>query len=536
MRPLALSFTVLFALIALAVLTGNGASRPLEEHEVYVARTATEIGRSGQWLVPHFNDAPRLEKPPLAYWAALGTHALLAHDATDVVSEFEARLPAVLAGLLLVWVTYALAWHAWGDRRAGFAAAAMWATSAGFYTYSHNARPEMLYALFCGLALLGFVRLARGVGRVWANALGAWLAITLALLTKGPFLPVFIIAGIVLALVWQRRRDPAVPGIAATLRPGLGVVVVIALAGMYFAMVVQRVPGALEFWRAQMFNRTGGVGGASLAFLTLPWLRQTPQLLLPWLLPIPFAAVLAWRSPRIAVRMLACAFAVALLCLSFARRAHGFYALPVLPAAFALMGGAVMDIFDRWSLSAPQRLLRVLQIHAALAAFATITVTTLALHGVSLPMPVSRSAAFGLCALGLVVAALALRAADSKPQQAFVFVAIAFACTFAAASVGTLGWESSRLSKAAFARQLPRDVPLASMRGGSLETAVYYADRHVDELSESGLAAWLAAHPDGLVIVRSRDLAEGRVRGKTLLLEAASAGNDPIVLVNPRAE
>jgi len=153
----------LAVVVVLGALLGNGGDRPLEEHEVFVARTAVEMQRNGDWLVPHFNGELRLEKPPLAYWAAIAAHKIVgAHD-TLQVGEFAARLSAALSGLALVAVTWALAFATFRDRRAAFAAAAMWATSAGFYGYTHNARPEMLYALFTASAMLGFVRIVTTV-------------------------------------------------------------------------------------------------------------------------------------------------------------------------------------------------------------------------------------------------------------------------------------------------------------------------------------------------------------------------------------
>src|SRR6185295_2649298 len=65
----------LFVVSLLISLPGIGAQRPIDAHEAFVARTATEMSRRGEWAVPWFNDEIRLQKPPLSYWLAMGVHA-----------------------------------------------------------------------------------------------------------------------------------------------------------------------------------------------------------------------------------------------------------------------------------------------------------------------------------------------------------------------------------------------------------------------------------------------------------------------------
>ena len=65
-------------------------SIPLDSHEIFVAETAQEMLQRGDWIVPYFNGEPRLNKPPVSYWA---TAALAyAAGAAPRVSEIHARL------------------------------------------------------------------------------------------------------------------------------------------------------------------------------------------------------------------------------------------------------------------------------------------------------------------------------------------------------------------------------------------------------------------------------------------------------------
>jgi 4-amino-4-deoxy-L-arabinose transferase-like glycosyltransferase len=527
----------LAVVLALGALLGNGGDRPLEEHEVFVARTAVEMQRNGDWLVPHFNGELRLEKPPLAYWTAIAAHKIVgAHD-TLQVGEFAARLTAALSGLALIAVTWALAFATFRDRRAAFAAAAMWATSSGFYGYTHNARPEMLYALCTASAMLGFVRLVSGDGRATTNALFAWCSVALAMLAKGPFLPLFALIGVILASVVHRRRERANLSLAANLRPWIGVALVLATSGAYFAYVAFEVPGALDFWREQMFHRTAGGSehGSWTELLRLPYLFTTPSMLAPWLFFIPLAVLLAWRTRSLAVRYQAFAFAVAIVCLSCSRNGHGYYTLPVLPLACSLMGGAAVEWLDRLRASeaGARNVARVLGAHVALALLGAVAVCAAVFSEFSQPTPTGRIACVVFAVLALV-AGLAAWRARTRVEASFTHLALSLALTIAAIAAGNVGWERDRFTKADFAKQIARVVP-ATLSIGSTdegrELVIYYADRTVDEVGYRDLDGFLAAHPGALVMSRRGKLAERKLAAREVVAEDAPPGRDPLVLV-----
>ena len=102
--PIGVIFAI--ACAALTALSGNGAKLPLDTHEVFVARSAEEMLARGSFLVPYLNDQPRLKKPPLSYWLVMGIDRLNGGD--GVVTELEARLPSIIAGILLVALTCTL--------------------------------------------------------------------------------------------------------------------------------------------------------------------------------------------------------------------------------------------------------------------------------------------------------------------------------------------------------------------------------------------------------------------------------------------
>lgn len=125
------------------------------------------------------------------------------------MAPWEGRLVSVLAGGGLVAISGALG-TALASPAIGLMAAAIAASSYGTFYYTHSARPEMLYAFWCALGLLGFVRAwqATDPERRKRWVLGMWVAYALACLTKGPQLPVMLVWPASPLSVCMRRCGP----------------------------------------------------------------------------------------------------------------------------------------------------------------------------------------------------------------------------------------------------------------------------------------------------------------------------------------
>ena len=66
----------------------------LDPDEGLYATIALEMVRGGDWVLPHANGLPYLEKPPLYFWRARA-----GGEALGRLDEAVLRLPAVLAGV-----------------------------------------------------------------------------------------------------------------------------------------------------------------------------------------------------------------------------------------------------------------------------------------------------------------------------------------------------------------------------------------------------------------------------------------------------
>jgi len=199
---------LLLLLVGALALLRLGAVPLLGPDEPRYARVAVEMQRAGAWVTPTLQGEPWLEKPPLYYWLAGAAFRALGE------TETAARLPAVLALLLLTGATALVAARLYGAAaglHAGFAAG----TCLLAFAYGRAASMDMLLAA-CVTAATGLVglRLLGIAGRAALPAAGVFVG--LALLAKGPLgllLPALACGAFLLIArdraAWDRLVRPA---------------------------------------------------------------------------------------------------------------------------------------------------------------------------------------------------------------------------------------------------------------------------------------------------------------------------------------
>ena len=208
--------------LALPFFTSLGAPSVWDSNEAYYVQTPREMVDRGDWVVPHFNGKPRLNKPPLSYWLVAPFYYWFG-DAL----WWERLIMAVLA-YGCVWLVF------WMGRilfceLTGLLAAGLFATSLRFLMLSRRLLIDILL-LFCVLAAVAFLL------RWWKQGdrrsfLLASLFLGLGFLSKGPvaFLPA---AAVVLYLLVsdQRSRLRSAPWIPAML-------ILISVSGSWFLVL-----------------------------------------------------------------------------------------------------------------------------------------------------------------------------------------------------------------------------------------------------------------------------------------------------------
>src|SRR6266446_3050384 len=113
----------------------------IDRDEPRFAEASREIIERGDYIVPHFNNQLRLDKPPLAYWAQVASYRIFGE------SDFAARFPSAVAAALV-----ALAILAWGSRiggeEVGWGGAIIFTLSLQTFVHAKAAVADMWLVLF----------------------------------------------------------------------------------------------------------------------------------------------------------------------------------------------------------------------------------------------------------------------------------------------------------------------------------------------------------------------------------------------------
>jgi len=324
---------LVLALVAALLLLRLGSVPLLGPDEPRYARVAVEMHRSRDFVTPTLQGRPWMEKPALYYW--------MAARAFDALGENEAaaRLPAVLAGLLLAGATGLVGARLYGGP-CGLWAAVIVGTSLLPFAYARAASMDMLVAATITVAIgLAALRLLGIAGALALPAAGA--AAGLATLAKGPIgllVPALVLAGYVLATrEWSLLRRLLSPAAA---------LVFLAVAAPWYLLVYRAQGQAfvdvflldhnVRRFTSTIHNHPGP-----------PWYYLPVLLagLFPWTgLLVPAAAEARAKDRR--DLLLVCWLGLPLVFFSLAGSKLPGYVLPCLPPLAILMGRAAARLHE----------------------------------------------------------------------------------------------------------------------------------------------------------------------------------------------
>ena len=311
-----------------------GLGRPglMDPDEGRYAEIAREMLLLRDWLIPHLNLVPYLEKPPLVYWLTSMSLGVFG------VGEWAARLPSALAALAGLYLALWLGRALWGARQ-GLWGALVLATCGGYIVMARLLTLDMVFTLFLNLGIaLGYLALSRERPRLWPYA---YLALALAVLVKGP------VALVLTGLIWglAAALQKGWQGLRALIRPGSWALLV-AVVLPWFGYVAWRYPAFPRFflWEHHVERYVSGAG-----FHAAPWWYFGPvlaALLLPWTGLIPWALAkkdAAGRGDRLFLMVWA-GVVVAFFSLSQGKLAT--YILPALMPLALLAGKALAEFIS----------------------------------------------------------------------------------------------------------------------------------------------------------------------------------------------
>jgi 4-amino-4-deoxy-L-arabinose transferase-like glycosyltransferase len=428
-----------------------------EPDEARYAEIAREMLALRNFIVPHLNYVPYIEKPPLLYWLTASSMSLFG------VNEFAARLPNALAALLGVIVTYCFVARAF-DRRRAILAALVLATSGLYAVMAQVLTTDMLLTTMITVALFAFYLQWREGGRWWWTL---YVAAALATLTKGPVgVAIPFIAGVIF-LWWQGELRGAIRRFHAL--SGLLVGLVIALP--WFVAVTIREPGFFAFYFVGEHFRRFFESSYSHGEPIYYYLPVAAAGMLPWTIAVPF---LPWRSlePNPARRFCAISSAAILVLFSLASAKLIPYILPAFPPLAVLIADAIMALADhhaastdgspRRSIPDPRRLAAIGPL-LGIAGVAAIMVAAYANRFVSAGPAIVRSALY-LGGAIVIVGGLGCFAAfwSRRLSAGLAIVVAAAAAVLIVTSYGRILAEPTR-SYAQLAREIEARAPGAAL-------------------------------------------------------------------------
>lgn len=225
----------LFVAFSVVSLSGIGSFGMQDNNEGLYATIAKEMLASGEWVVPHLNGVPYLEKPPLLYWMVAASLALFGH------SEVAVRLvPVFFMGLTVLGLLRLFAQM--GRPRTGCMAAAMLLSTGGFVVMSRSLLFDVPMTAFLVWSLVFFHGYLTGQGRRMLLLFYACLA--LAVMAKGP---TALVLGGGCALIAAAVLERSARAVLRVFDP-LGILLFFVIAAPWHILAELRHPGFAHFY------------------------------------------------------------------------------------------------------------------------------------------------------------------------------------------------------------------------------------------------------------------------------------------------
>ncbi|MDR0775199.1 MAG: glycosyltransferase family 39 protein [Azonexus sp.] len=343
----------LLLLAVAAIWFGNIEHRKIiPTDEGRYAEIAREMAASGDWVTPRLNDIKYFEKPPLQYWATATAYEIFG------VHQWTARLWVALTGFAGVLLVGFAGKRLFGPA-AGFYAAMLLGSSQLYVQMAHINTLDMGVTFFLTLGIVSLLLAQQEVADAGASgAQGnkaarnwmwlAWIALALAMLSKGLMGPVLPGAALFLYCVFQRDWS-----VWKRMHWGIGLLLFLLVSAPWFYLVMQANP---EFFQKFFIYEHWTRFTTKELDRYQPWHYFIPILLfgmLPWTLLMFDTVLRAWKNSagRVGafnpVRFLLFWSGFVYVFFSVSGSKLPSYLLPMLPALALLMGRQLTLMTER---------------------------------------------------------------------------------------------------------------------------------------------------------------------------------------------
>ena len=487
----------------LFVLALSLAQRPLLPiDETRYLSVAWEMWLRDSWLVPYLNDATYSSKPPMLFW--LINIAWTITGVSETVGRAVPTLFVPLSALLTVWLARLL----WPERPGAAGASAV--LLAGSFLFLVSSSLVMFDAMLTACVLLGFV----GVVQVWRSGRWLWwllvgLAIGLGVLVKGPVILVHLLPAALLAPLWQGHRP-----FGWWLRWFAGLLGALLLgAGLALAWALPAAEAGGQAYGDQiLWSQFAGRVSKSFDHAR-PWwffLPILPAAFFPWLWWQPvWRAVGGLRAhladPGLRLTLLWSALVLILFSMISGKQAH--YLLPMVPPV-ALWLGRLLDDHSsggRWTLALPFGLPLLVAL-GGLALPWLVPMLQESYPDVQPPLWLVELSTEAWIAVILCLATLWLVAALA-PKLRLTALTVMAAALFAVGQGAGHGLAYAHFDLRPIARMLAvhDDGPIAM--AGLYQGEFGFLgrlQRPLETVAWKQADAWLAANPQGLMVIRNK--------------------------------
>jgi 4-amino-4-deoxy-L-arabinose transferase-like glycosyltransferase len=259
------NIVLLLALWALIFFASLFAQPVLDDADATHAQAAQAMLHTHNFVTLHVDGVRYLEKAPLPYWIAAASMAVFGEN------TFAMHFPIALAVLALAMLGYRWARRAFGAD-AAFLTAMFTLTCVGTFLFTRIFIPDALLAFFLALSLYAFLRtLDPSNSHEARSAYIFWIALALAVLTKGLVAIVFIGGTVLLFAIATRSHavrtgrqssgsnpqtdGPSTPGLRLSftrLRPFTGLALFLLVAAPWHILAGLRNTGGADghgfFW------------------------------------------------------------------------------------------------------------------------------------------------------------------------------------------------------------------------------------------------------------------------------------------------
>ncbi len=247
--------------------------------EVFYTDAAIEMLKTGDYLTPYFNNHLRFQKPILTYWwTAAGFHLF-------GVSFWSARLPFLVGGLGLLYLTYQTSLLIWTkEKKLAALAALILSVHPLLILSASRSMPDMPLVFYTSLGLYGAIGMIKSVRPPLLFTYIFYVGFALSVATKGvPGLILCVLTFLYLLVnPWQRVRWQILLSPVPLL---LGLL--IAFGWYAYVYVRHEEAFLLQFFKDQ-------VGGRVVKDPYRLW-TNSGRFLLTLCYALPFLALVGWR-------------------------------------------------------------------------------------------------------------------------------------------------------------------------------------------------------------------------------------------------